>query len=60
MGVTSKFMLTESEHHINHKHVSPRYINLIARIIIIVIDDVIKQNLISGANYDHIQTCIAA
>ena len=52
-------MLTESEHHINHKHVSPTYINLITRIII-AIDDVIKQNLISGANYDHIQTCIAA
>ena len=59
MGVTSKFMLTESEHHINHKHVSPTYINLITRIII-AIDDVIKQNLISGANYDHIKTCMAA
>ena len=33
-------MLTESEHHINHKHVSPTYINLITRIIIIAIDDV--------------------
>ena len=53
-------MLTESEHHINHNHVSPTYINLITRIIIIAIDDVIKQNLISGANYDHIRTCIAA
>ena len=53
-------MLTESEHHINHKHVSPTYINLITRIIIIAIDDVIKQNLISGANYDYNQTCIAA
>ena len=52
-------MLTESEHHIKHKHVSPTYINLITRIII-VIDYAIKQNLISGANYDHIQTCIAA
>ena len=59
MGVTSTFMLAESEHHINHKHVSPTYINLITRIII-AIDDVIKRNLISGANYDHIQTCIAA